>query len=476
MKANEPSNEAKNEEKKEEQKGEKVPETLDIKDMANLLVDKTTIGTPLLAQIDKFGFNKYNLINPLSTAKRILNSSTVRYFCQSYFYDEKNKKFEIFDKNYKNIKKDKLSNMSQDKKWIRYCLLLMSEGEQTLFEIEKKYLEDYYKDHVQKFFERKKKDKEKELKEIEREKIREKIQKEKEELKKKGELEEDVISSKNPQPPKKKQELKIDMKIVEDVPNQYKLEEKVYYRIYVEDVYFEKPPFPSKAKDLDTYVKAFNAEIKRLLQKEEKKSKEKRDYNIAENWCNEIITRVIHMGKGKIKDDYESINFKAKRKEVEEEMKKPILNLMYIYSKKMENNSKIIDQAIALVEKTYYQRFKGKYDESFLKITGRYVNCLMKKNDFSKAKKIIEIIKAKCSKLKDTENLLKELVPKLEEAEKKKNSENITISKGQIKAGQDDTKPNYDWYQGQNEDELNDALDKDVNQVKGNMNLINSNN
>ena len=49
------------------------------------------------------------------------------------------------------------------------------------------------------------------------------------------------------------------MKIVEDVPNHYQLEEKIYYRIYIEDVYIEKPPFPSKAKDLDTYVKAFNA-------------------------------------------------------------------------------------------------------------------------------------------------------------------------------------------------------------------------
>jgi hypothetical protein len=475
MKANEPTNEIKNEEKAEEPKGEKVPETFDIKDMANLLVDKTTIGTPLLAQIDKFNFNKYNLINPPLTAKRILNSSTVRYFCQSYFYDQKNKKFEIFDRNYKNIKKDKLSNMSQDKKWIRYCLLLMSEGEQTLFEIQKDILEEYYKDQVKKFFERKKKDKEKELKEIEREKIKEKIQKEKEELKKKGELEEGVVPSQNPPPPKQKQELKIDMKIVEDVPNQYQLEEKIYYRIYIEDVYIEKPPFPSKAKDLDTYVKAFNAEIKRLLQKEEKKNKEKREYNIAESWCNELIAKVINMGKGKLKDEYESEKFKSKRKEVEEEMKKPILNLMYIYSKKMENNSTIIRQAITLVENTYYKRFKGQYDESFLKITGRYVNCLIKVNDFSKAKKVIEVIKKKCSKLKDTENLLKDLEPKLEEAEKKKNNENITISKGQIKAGQDDTKPNYDWHQGQNEDELNDALNKDVNQVKSNMNLINSN-
>ena len=472
MKKEEEVSEEKKEEQKEESKEEKP---FDIKDMTCTLVDKTTIGTPMQVQIDKFTFNKYNLVNPPLTSKRILNSYTVRYFCQCYFYDTKNNKFEIFDRNYKNVKKDKISNMSQDKKWIRYCLLLMSEGEQTLFEIDKNIVEDYYEKETKNFFERKKKDKEKELKQIEREKIKEKNLKEKEELKKKGELVEGVKPSTTPPEPKKKQELKIDMKLVEDIPNQYKLEEKIYYRIFVEDVLMEKPPFPNKAKDLDTYVKSFNSEIKRLLQKEEKKEQKKREYNTAESWCNEIIAKVINMGKGKIRDEYESETFKSKRKEIDEEMKKPILNLMFIYSKKMENNTTMIRQAINLVENTYYKKYKGQYDESFLKITGRYVNCLIKLNDFSKAKTVIDIMKKKCCKLNDAETLWKELETKLDDAEKKKNSENISVSKGQIKAGQDDTKPNYDWHQGQNEDELNDALDKDVNQVKGNMNLINSN-
>ena len=446
-----------------------------IKDMNTLLVDKTTIGTPILSQIDKFNFNKYNIVNPPSKSKRILNSSTVRYFCQTYLFDQNSQKFEISDRNYKNIKKDKLSAMSQDKKWIRYCLLLMSEEEQTIFEINKDILGDFYDKHVEQFFQRKKKDKEKELKEIEREKIKEKNLKEKEELKKKGELQEGVIPSKNPLPPKPKQELKIDMNIVNDVPNKYKLEEKIYYRIFVEDVYIDKPSFPNKAKDLEAYVKAFNAEIRRLLQKELKRKEDKREYNLAESWCNEIISRVINMGKGKLKEEYESEKFRAKRKEIEDEMKKPILNLMYIYSKKMEKETKIINQAINLVENTYYHRFKGQYDDSFLKITGRYVNCLIKINDFSKAKKVIQIIKNKCAKLKDTETSVNELEQKLNESEKKKNSENIIVSKAKIKAGQDDTKPNYDWQQGQNEEEINDALNKDVNQVKNNMDLINSN-
>ena len=124
------------------------------------------------------------------------------------------------------------------------------------------------------------------------------------------------------------------MNIVNDVPNHYKLEDKIYYRIYTEDVYIEKPPFPNKAKDLDEYVKVFNSEIKRLIQKEEKKEKDKREYNLAENWCNEFINKVVNMNKGNFKDEYESEKFRTKRKEIENEMKKPILNLMYIYSKK----------------------------------------------------------------------------------------------------------------------------------------------
>ena len=446
-----------------------------IKDMTTLLEDITAVGTPMVASIDEFNFNKYNIVNPPSKSKRILNNCTVRYLCQTYLFDQNSQKFEISDKNYKNIKKDKLSSMTQDKKWIRYCLLLMSEGEQTLFEIDKNILGDFYDKHVEQFFQRKKKDKEKELKEIEREKIKEKNLKEKEELKKKGELQEGVIPSKNPLPPKPKQELKIDMNIVNEVPNKYKLEEKIYYRIYTEDVYIDKPPFPNKAKDLDSYVKAFNAEIRRLLQKEEKKSEVKREYNLAESWCNELISKVINMSKGKLKEEYESERFKPKKKEIEDEMKKPILNLMYIYSKKMEKDTKNINLAINLVENTYYPRFRGQYDESFMKITGRYVNCLIKVNDFSKAKKVIQIIKDKCSKIKDSEILVNDLEKNLNETEKKKNSENITVSKAKIKAGQDDTKPNYDWQQGQNEEELNDALNKDVNQVKNNMDLINSN-
>ena len=454
----------------------------DIKDMQKLLIDKSPIGTSIPVKFDKFNFKKYNIINPTTTTKRVGNSCTVRYYSQSYLYDEISQKFEQCDKNYKNIKKDKISNMSQEKRWIRYCLLLMQEDEQSLFEIEENILENFYKEQVDKLIQDKKRQKEKELKEIEREKIKEKKAKEIEELKKKGEYQEGVIPSTSPQQPEEKQKIEIDMNIVNNVPNNYKFDGKIYYRIYVEDVFFEKPPFPNSARELNKYVKEFNAEIKRLLSKVGKRKSDKDNktlevflYNMAESWCNEIINKIINMGKGKLKNEYLSKKFEKERQSIENEMKKPILNLMLIYSKRAENNAKIIRQGIDLVENTYYKRFKGQYDQSFVKITGRYIMFLIKTNDFSKAKKVLEELKAKCKNVKEADELIKDLEPRLETAEKKKKNENILISKAKIKAGADDTKPDYDWQQGQNEDELNEALKKDAELVKGNMDLINSN-
>ena len=169
-------------------KAEEKSTTFDIKVMSNLLEDKTLLGTPLEAHIETFTFKKYNIINPSSKSKRIDKDSTIRYYCQAYLYDENSKKFYILEKTYKNIKKDKISKMSLDKKWIRYCLLLMMEGEQSLFEINKEInkelLSDFYQEQVNLFFKLKKKDKENELMEIEKEKINEQNLKEKEELKK----------------------------------------------------------------------------------------------------------------------------------------------------------------------------------------------------------------------------------------------------------------------------------------------------
>jgi len=454
---------------------EEEPKKFDIKDMTLLLEDKTILNTPLKAQFDKFIFQKYNLVNPPSASKRVLNTCTVKYYSQTYVYDENSQKFYICDKNYKNCKKDKLSNMSQDKKWLRYCLLLMQEEEQALFEISSTTLEkSFYQKQVGNFFNIKKNEKKKELKEIEREKIREKKSKENEEKKKKGEVQEEEASTKNPPQPRPKQEIIIDMNIVDDVPKSYKLEEKIYYRIFIEDVFIDKPPFPDTVKGLESYVKAINAEIKKLIQKEEKKDKEKREYTLAESWCKEIINKIINMTKGRIKDEYYSESFKSKRKLIEEEVKKALLNLMSIYSKKMESDSKFVYQIINLVEETYYKRYRGKFDEKFLKVTEYYVNCLIKISEFPKAKKIVQFSKDKCSKLKDAEILLKTLESNIGNAENKKNNEKIAMSKGQIKAGLDNSKPDYDWQQGQNEEELNDALNRDVNHVKNNMDLINS--
>ena len=457
----------------------------DLKDMQKILIDKSNIGTSNPVKNDNFVFQRYRLINPPQNAKRVLNNSTVRYFLQTYLYDEISQKFEQCEKNYKNIVRDKISDMKQQKKWIRYCLLLMQEEEQSIFEIDKDTLKEFYQNQVDALIKEKKRQKEKELKEIEKEKIREKNQKEIEELKKKGEYQEGVIPSNNPLPPKPKQEIVIDMDIVNNIPNKYKFDGKIYYRIYIEDVFIERPPFPDKAKDLTKYVKEFNQEIKRLLLKDAKKNTEKNKnnknnqasltLNMAETWCNEIINKIFNMGKGKVKETYESSRFANDKKNIEKEMKKPLLNLMLIYSKKIGNNSQMIGQAINLVENTYYKRYKGQFDESFLKITGRYIMCLIKINDFSKAEKTIEIIKKNCSQLPNYNSIITDLEPKLLEAKNKKNSENILVSKGKIKAGGNDSQMDYDWQQGLNEEELKETLKKDAELVKGNMELINSN-
>ena len=457
----------------------------DLKDMQKILIDKSNIGTSNPVKNDNFVFQRYRLINPPQNAKRVLNNSTVRYFLQTYLYDEISQKFEQCEKNYKNIVRDKISDMKQQKKWIRYCLLLMQEEEQSIFEIDKDTLKEFYQNQVDALIKEKKRQKEKELKEIEKEKIREKNQKEIEELKKKGEYQEGVIPSNNPLPPKPKQEIVIDMDIVNNIPNKYKFDGKIYYRIYIEDVFIERPPFPDKAKDLTKYVKEFNQEIKRLLLKDAKKNTEKNKknknnqasltLNMAETWCNEIINKIFNMGKGKVKETYESSRFANDKKNIEKEMKKPLLNLMLIYSKKMGNNSQMIGQAINLVENTYYKRYKGQFDESFLKITGRYIMCLIKINDFSKAEKTIEIIKKNCSQLPNYNSIITDLEPKLLEAKNKKNNENILVSKGKIKAGGNDSQMDYDWQQGLNEEELKETLKKDAELVKGNMELINSN-
>ena len=159
----------------------------DIKEMQQLLIDKSNIGTSIPVTYDKISLKKYNIKNPPQNAKRILNSYTVKYFSQTYLFDEIGQKFEQCDKQYKNIKKDKISNMKSDQKWIRCCLLLMSEKEQSLFEIDEKTLGDFYKKQVDNLIADKKRKKEKELKEIEREKLKEKKEKKIKEIKKKRE-------------------------------------------------------------------------------------------------------------------------------------------------------------------------------------------------------------------------------------------------------------------------------------------------
>ena len=131
-----------------------------------------------------------------------------------------------------------------------------------------------------------------------------------------------MVPSKNPLPPPQKKELKIDMDIVNNIPNNYKFDGKIYYRIYTEFVQIEKPAFPNKPEDLKKYVTDFNEEIKRLLIKDKEQSQDENNnkstgkfeyINIAETWCNELINKIFNMGKGKLKEAYESNKSLKKR-------------------------------------------------------------------------------------------------------------------------------------------------------------------
>lgn len=446
-------------EKEPEQKKE---EPQIIQNINFLLEDKTPFKNFMQIEFEKTKFEKHTITNPTQKAKRILAGHTVRYYLQTYLYDEISKKFYLADRNYKNIIKDKLSSMKADKRFVRYCLLQMSEGEHTLFVFDKNTLNEIFEQKLKNFYEFKKKEKEKELKQIEREKIL----KEKEEQKKLN-PNVGVTPSPNPLPPPPKKEIIIDKKIVEEVPSNFKIEEKIYYRIFVEDVLIDRPGFPQKANELIRYVKTFNEEISRLLQK--------KDFTNAETWCNEIKSRILNMGKGKVKNEYESQKFENKRKEIETLMKRPLLNLTYIYEYKSNENTDYIAKAIDLIENVYYKKYANQYDESYLKITGRLINFLIKVKDFSKAEKIFGILKENGKNIPNYDRVVNELEPKIKNAKQANNFDSIKMSKGKINAAGQGAKPEYEWEKGSNEEELEKALKEDFERVKANMEFVNNN-
>ena len=105
-------------------------------------------------------------------------------------------------------------------------------------------------------------------------------------------------------------------------------------------------------------------------------------------------------------------------------------------------------QAVRVAEFVFFNKFKGQYDDYFLKIREKYLFCLIQLNEFSKAKKTLDIVKNKWAKVKDAQKILKDLENNLNETERKKKSENTVKSKDIIKAGFDEPKTNYDWQQG----------------------------
>ena len=179
------------------------------------------------------------------------------------------------------------------------------------------------------------------------------------------------------------------------------------------------------------------------------------------------------MGKEKVRNEYESVQFKEKREEIEKLMKKPLLNLTLIYENKSNKDSDYINKAIDLIENIYYKRYK-EFDEYFLKITGRFIKFLVKVKDFSKAEKYFGIIKENCKELTSYNIAIKELEPFINSAKIASNADDVKMSKGKINAAGKGVKPEYDWEKGSNEEELDKALKEDFERVKANMEFVNN--
>lgn len=437
----------------------KISNSSSIREMNTLLDSKKDLInlSPTKVNIEGEKAIKYTICLSNKKENKILNTSTVKYYIQVYVFDTRSNKYEIIDKVFKNMRKDKINTMKSEKRILKSCLMLMQNREQALFEIDKKILGELYDNQKQKFIERKKKEKEKELKDAAKEKAIIEVREEKERRKKNGE--------KNFFVPKK--EIIIDQTLVEEVPSQYQLEEKLYYRIYIEDVLLEKIPFPTNASSLEKIVEYYNTEIRKLL--------EDGEIIEAESWCNKIINLIFNMPSGKVKSDYESSRFSEKRRRIEKEMKRPLLNLSYIYEVKYNKTKEIqiIYEGIKLIENTYYPKYEKCYDESYLKITGRLIKFYIKLKNFDKVDELIEIVEKNCSHLANTALVVEEL--KNLESIERKTELNLSIrqTKAKIKAANDESQVDYYWEVGLDEKELKEVLEREVNSIKKTMNLIN---
>ena len=114
----------------------------------------------------------------------------------------------------------------------------------------------------------------------------------------------------------------------------------------------------------------------------------KKDYNSAESWCNNSISKITSMKKEFKKDWNSNKNLKNKN-ECMEILKKILLNKTFCLSEKKSNDC--IDKGIE-TGKLYFDLFKNNLDDQYMKMTGRLVKFQMKKKEWDDAKNNIDII------------------------------------------------------------------------------------
>ena len=362
---------------------------------------------------------------PGSSIRKVLITDEVKYQIQKYLFNIKKNEFVILNKDYKNPVKKKIKSMDDKNSLVRRCLLYMTEGQMTLFIMDKS-IEPNYNNIIKEL----KQDKERQFK---------KEKKEEAKNKKFEELKEGVVKDDKE---KNIEEEKFDFE------NNYQFDNFIYYRILLLDVFHQLPKEPNKVNEFKRYLNEILDEIRHYIKKN--------DFNLTESYCNNGIGKIISMKKI-LKDNWNAKNNQKNKKECMEILKKILLNKTLCLDKK--NTIESIDKAIE-TGNLYIDLYKDDIDEQYMKMCGRLVHLKMKKKEWDEAKKYIEII-LNYYKNKDIPDWVKQL-------EKEFNSGN-SVAKDQkskkIKQSiqnlyiEDD---NYEWGKSFQINELNDYLNKEV--------------
>ena len=342
----------------------------DLSDIYSLIEVKSQLEKykKLSFVLDGKNCEKFMIVHS-NSERRITEKTKVGFRYQVCLYNKKNESFEIVEKMYKNMIKKKINEMSKDDFLLRKCLLEMSQGDHIFFSIPlAEETSELFARFKAKLLSAKKNEFKKEYKEDLIFKLKEERRKKEKSGEKSEEKEGENVPPPNYNVPEE------EMKKVEE---RFEFEERIYYRIFVEEITRDRPAFPGNFKDVTNYIKCFNTEIKELISRNE--------INNALAWCNEAIQKVLHMNKKKAEELSQKKNERFK-KEIYAEIKKIILNKTFLLDKNINVDArKNCEDAIKLIEAEFYGRELAKVvDENYMKVTGRYIRFCADIKEFGK--------------------------------------------------------------------------------------------